>query len=197
DNIYVSHRGNTTAGYPKKSHRFEFNREHLFRHPGAGFGVPDQPAPRIRKTSFEADYPDPSYMRQGMSFWLCQQMGSPSSFYYPVRLQLNGQFYQLANHNDVQGEELLDRLGYDPNGALYNAVGTVQPSGFSTGGFEKKTRRWEGVTDYQQLANAISGSLPLTTRRTNVFEMLDLPNVISYMVAARFAQENDDVWANM
>ena len=46
-------------------------------------------------------------MRQGMSFWLCEQAGSPASFYYPVRLQLNGQFYQLANHNDVQTEELL------------------------------------------------------------------------------------------
>lgn len=197
DNIYVSLRGNTTAGYPKKSHRFEFNREHLFRHPGVGFGWPEKPGSRIRRTSFVADYPDPSYMRQGLSFWLCEQAGSPASFYYPVRLQLNGQFYQLANHNDVHTEELLDRLGYDPNGALYNAVGTVEPSQFSTGGFEKKTREWEGNADYQQFANALAGSLPLGTRRTNVFEMMDLPNVINYLVAARFAQENDDVWANM
>jgi hypothetical protein len=136
-------------------------------------------------------------MRQGMSFWLCDQAGSPATFYYPVRLQLNGQFYQLANHNDVHSEELLDRLGYDPNGALYNAVGTVEPSQFSTGGFEKKTRKWEGNSDYQQLANAISPSLSVATRRTNIFDMLDLPNVIDYLVAARFVQENDDVWANM
>ena len=73
----------------------------------------------------------------------------------------------------------------------------IQPNQFSTGGFEKKTREWEGNADYLQLANAISESLPIATRRTNVFEMLDLPNVISYLVAARFAQENDDVWANM
>jgi hypothetical protein len=197
DNIYVSLRGNTTAGYPKKSHRFEFNREHLFRHPGVGYGWPENPGPRIRRTSFVADYPDPTYMRQGLSFWLCEQAGSPASFYYPVRLQLNGQFYQLANHNDVHTEELLDRLGYDPNGALYNAVGTAQTSQFSTGGFEKKTREWEGNADYQQFANAIAESVPLATRRINVFDMMDLPNVINYLVAARFAQENDDVWANM
>jgi hypothetical protein len=197
DNIYVSLRGNTTAGYPKKSHRFEFNHEHLFRHPGVGFGWPEKPGPRIRRTSFEADYPDPTYMRQGMSFWLCEQAGSPASFYYPVRLQLNGQFYQLANHNDVQTEELLDRLGYDRNGALYNAVGTVQPNQFSTGGFEKKTREWEGNGDYLQLASAIAETLPVGTRRMNIFDMLDLPNVINYLVAARFVQENDDVWANM
>lgn len=197
DNIYVAVRGNTTAGYPKKSHRFEFNREHPFRHPGVGYGWPEKPGPRLRKTSFVADYPDPTYMRQGLSFWLCDQLGSPASFYYPVRLQLNGQFYQLANHNDVHGEELLDRLGYDPNGALYNAAGTIQPSQASTGGFEKKTRTWEGNTDYQQLANGIAETLSIGARRTNVFEMFDLPNVIDYLVAARFAQENDDVWANM
>jgi hypothetical protein len=197
DNIYVAVRGNTTAGYAKKSHRFEFNREHPFRHPGVGYGWPEKPGPRIRKTSFEADFPDPTYMRQGMSFWLCDRAGSPATFYYPVRLQLNGQFYQLANHNDVHSEELLERLGYDPNGALYNAVGTVEPSQFSTGGFEKKTRKWEDNSDYQQLANAISPSLSVATRRTNIFDMLDLPNVINYLVVARFVQENDDVWANM
>jgi hypothetical protein len=197
DRVHVSLRGNTTAGYPKKSHRFEFNREHPFRHPGVGFGWPEQEGPRIRRTSFVADYPDPTYMRQGMAFWLCEQIGSPGSFYYPVRLQLNGQFYQLANHNDVQTEELLDRLGYDPNGALYNAAGTVQPSQFSTGGFEKKSREWEGNADYLQLANAVAETLSVATRRTNIFDMLDLPNVINYLVAARFVQENDDVWANM
>jgi hypothetical protein len=197
DNVYVALRGNTTGGYAKKSHRFEFTREHAFRHPGVGYGWPERAGPRIRRTSFVADYPDPTYMRQGLSFWLCQQLGSPASFYYPVRLQLNGEFYQLANHNDVHSEELLERLGYDPNGALYNAVGTVEPSRSSTGGFEKKTREWESDADYQRLANAIAEGQSLSQRRINVFEMFDLPNVINYLVAARFAQENDDVWANM
>ncbi len=189
DNVFMFLRGNTTAGYPKKSHRLEFNREHPFRH--------NEPGGRIRKTSFVADYPDPTYMRQGLSYWLCDSVGSPAPFYAPYRLQLNGQFYQLANHNDVHTEELLDRLGYDPNGALYNAAGTIQPSGFSTGGFEKKTRTWEGNADYTDLANAISEALTVGQRHTNIFDRLDLPEIISYMVAARFVHENDDVWANM
>ena len=182
-------RGNTTAGYTKKSHRLEFNREHPFRH--------NEPGGRIRKTSFVADYPDPTYMRQGLSYWLADAIGAPAPFYAPYRLQLNGAFYQLANHNDVHGEELLERLAYDPNGALYNAAGTIEPSGYSTGGFDKKTRQWEGNTDYLELANAISESLPVGQRRTNIFDLLDLPEVINYLVAARFVHENDDVWANM
>lgn len=197
DNVNVSLRGNTTAGYPKKSHRFEFLREHPFRHPGVGFGWPEREGPRIRRTSFVADYPDPTYVRQGMAFWLCEQVGSPATFYYPVRLELNGQFYQLANHNDVHTEEMLERLDYDPNGALYNAAGTVVTPPFSTGGFEKKSREWEGNADYDQLANAVATTVAVGARRTNVFEMLDLPNVINYLCAARFVQENDDVWANL
>jgi hypothetical protein len=189
DNVFMFLRGNSTAGYNKKSHRLRFNSEHKFRH--------NEPGGRLKNTSFVADYPDPTYMRQGLSYWLCNEIGAPGPFYAPYRLQLNGAFYQLANHNDVHGEELLARLGYDPNGALYNAAGTIQPGGYSTGGFDKKTRNWEGNTDYVQLANAISESLSIGQRRTNIFDRLDLPEIISYMVAARFTHENDDVWANM
>jgi hypothetical protein len=187
DNVYMELRGNTTAGYAKKSHRLEFNAEHKFRHAGGG--------ERLRKTSFTADFPDPTYMRQGLAFWLCEASGAPGPFYEPYRLQLNGAFYQLANHNDVHGEELLARLGYDPDGALYNAAGTI--SGLSTGGFDKKTRTWESNADYSALMSAISESLSTAQRATNLLDLLDLPQVISYMVAARFVHENDDVWANM
>ncbi|HXG46339.1 MAG TPA: lamin tail domain-containing protein [Methylomirabilota bacterium] len=189
DNVWMALRGNTTAGYLKKSHRVEFNSEHAFRHPG--------PGGRIRNTSFVADYPDPTYMRQGLSFWLCDQIGSPAPFYYPVRLQLNGVFYQLANHNDVHDEQLLSRLGYDPRGALYNAAGQVTPGRASTGGFDKKTRRWDNDSDYMALATGIAETNNLATRSTNFFEMFDVPNAISYLVAARWVHENDDVWANM
>ncbi|HKX62159.1 MAG TPA: LamG-like jellyroll fold domain-containing protein, partial [Verrucomicrobiae bacterium] len=171
DNISMQLRGNSTAGYNKKSHRVEFNSDHQFRHLG--------PGPRLRNTSFVADYPDPTYMRQGLGFWLCELMGSPSPFYIPYRLQLNGAFYQLANHNDVHGEELLERLGLDPNGALYNAAGQVVPSKASTGGFEKKTRRWDTAdAEYTVLANAVAETVSVGARRTNVFELLDLPEVI-------------------
>lgn len=190
DNIHMELRGNSTAGFQKKSHRLNFNREHLFKH--------SAPGPRLRETSFVADYSDPTYMRQGLAFWLCDMLGAPAPFYQPVRLQLNGRFYQLANHNDIPDVEQLERLGYDPRGAFYNAAGTVVPGKFSTGGFEKKTRNWDTTdADYLALANAIAETVPLGQRKTNVFEMFDLPEVINYLVVARWVHENDDVWANM
>lgn len=190
DNVGMALRGNSTSGYAKKSHRVEFNNEHAFRHPG--------PGGRIRHTSFVADYPDPAYMRQGLTYWLGNLMGIPSPYYYPVRLQLNGQFYQLANHNDVPDTEQLARLGYDPNGAFYNAAGQVTTARDSTGGFDKKTRRWDNDNDYTAMASGISQTnASLGIRTTNMFELFDIPNMINYLVLARWVHENDDVWANM
>ncbi|MBM3846262.1 MAG: hypothetical protein FJ405_08255, partial [Verrucomicrobia bacterium] len=189
DNVYMELRGNTSAGLPKKSHRVEFHRNKRLRHPGPGGSV--------RLTSFIAEHLDPAYMRQGLSFWLLNETGTPAPFYYPVRLQMNGQFYQLASHTDVLSEDQLERMGYDPRGALYKAVGTVTPDQTSTGGFEKKTRTHESNADYQAMASAINEARSIASRRTNVFEFFDVPNLINYLVCARWVQEADDVWANM
>ncbi len=189
DNIHMELRGNSTAGFNKKSHRLEFNREHPFRY--------SDTAARIRKTSFTADWPDPTYMRQGLTFWMATMFGAPAPFYDPMRLQLNGQFYQLANHNDVHGEEFLERIGYDPNGALYNSAGQVTPGKASTGGFDKKTRTWQNDADYTNLAVRVSETNTLAARATNIFDLFDVPQALDYMAVARWVHENDDVWANM
>jgi len=194
DNIAISVRGNTTAVYNKKSHRLEFNKEHPLRHPG--------PGGRIRKTSLMAEFADPSYLRQHLSYWLQDLMDVPAAFDYPVQARLNGTFWQLAFHNDVLGDEQLSRLGYDPNGALYKAAGTISTSHFSTGGFEKLLPKTNGVVfastaDFDAMATAISTSQTSGVRKTNAFDILNLPEIINYMAVARFCQEGDDTWANM
>lgn len=189
DNLLIKIRGNTTAGFPKKSHRLKFNPEHPFRHPG--------PGGRIRNTSLMAEWGDPTYLRQHLSFWLMAQAGTPAPFHDPVRVQLNGRFFQLAMHSQVLGEELLERTGLDPDGALYKAVGTVTPDGNSTGGFEKKTRRHEGDDDYTEFAKAISNPRAPDSRVDALFDRCDLPAVLNYIAIARITQEDDDIWANL
>jgi hypothetical protein len=197
DNVYMELRGNTSAGQNKKSHRLEFNREHTFRHlPGF---------PRVRKTSLMAEFLDPAYIRQHLCFWLLEQMGVPSPFFYPVRAQLNGSFYALVFHNDVIDEEQVARMGYDSAGALYKAVGNALPSESSTGVFQKKSPPpLTDHADYQTLVRAINEtntppgqSTNLTLRRIAAYDMLDIPEVVNYLAGARWCAENDDVWANM
>ena len=190
DNVYMELRGNTSAGLPKKAHRLEFNRDHELRHPG--------PGPRVRKTSLLAEYTDPSRLRQHLCFWFLNRIGVPAPFDYPVRVQTNGVFYQIAFHNDVIGQEQVERMGFDPKGALYKAVGNVLPNFASTGVFQKLEPDDDpSRTDYLQLANAINETSAFNVRRNAVFDMLDVPEVIGYLVGARWSSEADDVWANM
>ncbi len=190
DNVYVELRGNTSAGLAKKSHRLEFPRGHELRHPG--------PGGRLRRSTLLAEYLDPTYLRQYLSFWFLKQIGVPSPHLTPVRVQMNGQFYQLALHGDVLGQEQLERMGYDPSGALYKAVGNLTPDFSSTGVFQKLEPDSDpSRTDYLQLANGIHESASLAARRAAVFDLLDVPQVINHLAGTRWCAENDDVWANM
>ncbi len=189
DNIHMSVRGNTTAGYPKNSHHVNFNAEKPLKYPG--------PGGTIRHTSFLSETADPAYLRTHLSFWLLSQMGVPATFHYPVRFQLNGAFYGLYFHNDALGADELSHLGYDPDGALYKAAGTVTPDHSSTGVIEKRTRLTEGFQDFDALAFAINEGRPAGTRKTNIFDILNLPEIVNYLAVARWDVEGDDVWANM
>ncbi|MDO8349289.1 MAG: CotH kinase family protein, partial [Planctomycetota bacterium] len=190
DNIYMELRGNTSAGLNKKSHRLEFNRDHELRHPG--------PGGRTRRSSLLAEYLDPAYLRQHLSFWFLDQIGVPAPYAYPVRVQMNGQFYQLAFHNDVIGREQVERMGYDPRGALYKAVGNLTPNFSSTGVFQKLEPEGDPTrTDYLALANGINEASSVDVRRRTVFDLLDVPQVINHLAGTRWCAENDDVWANM
>ena len=195
DNIYMELRGNTSATANKKAHRLEFNRDHEFRHPG--------PGGRVRKTSLLSEAVDPSRIRQHLSFWFLDKIGVPSPFDYPVRVQLNAVFYQLAFHNDVIGQEQVQRLGFDVKGAIYKAAGNVDVNYDSTGVFQHiepdpPDPEAEPVrTDYNQLARGISETNTFANRKATVFDLLDVPEVVNYLVGARWGSEADDVWANM
>lgn len=190
DNVYMELRGNTSAGLSKKSHRLEFNRGHELRHAG--------PGGRTRRSSLLAEYLDPAYLRQHLCFWFLNRIGVPAPYHYPVRVQMNGAFYQLAFHNDVIGREQVERMGYDPEGALYKAVGNLVPGFSSTGVFQKLEPEDDpSRTDYLQLANGINESASLAVRRATVFDLLDVPQVVNHLAGSRWCAENDDVWANM
>ena len=189
DNIHMSVRGNTTAGYPKNSHHVNFNAEKPLKYPG--------PGGTIRHTSFLSETADPSFLRTHLSFWLLNLMGVPATFDYPVRFQLNGAFYGLYFHNDALGADELSHLGYDPDGALYKAAGTITLDHSSTGVIQKRTRLNESFADFDALAFAISEARPPGARKTNIFDILNLPEIVNYLAVARWNLEGDDVWANM
>lgn len=189
DNIWIEIRGNPAASHPKYNYKLRFHRDHRFRHLD-GY-------PAIRETALMSEFNDPSYLSQHLSFWLLNRMGVPAPFHYPVRTHLNGAFYALHFHNDLIDEEQMERMGYDPNGAIYQDVGVVSPDRFSTGGFEKKSAPANDISDYLALAQAILETNALPARRAAIFDRFDVPQVINYLAGARWCAEGGDIWENM
>ncbi len=186
DNVLITIKGNTTRYLYKRSHHISFNSGHKFT-------LDD--GTEVGSISLNAEYVDPSYIRQYLAMWLYNAAGVGATEDMPVRLQMNGQFWQLAFQVQSAGKSLLEKLGYDPDGAMYSGVGTLTTS--HSWAMEKETRTWEDWSDFDTLAAALDTSNTSAARKQALFDMLDLPEVINYLAVARITQEADDVWANM
>ena len=89
----------------------------------------------IRKTSLISEFTDPSFMRQMIAFWLFRKTGNLVPFDFPVRCNLNGEFYQLAFNSERFTDELIeDVYGLDKFGYGYKNVGTLKSGSGTTAG---------------------------------------------------------------
>ncbi len=211
DNVRIDLRGNTSASFAKKSHGLRFNKSQPLTctDPVTGTKVTE-----IRKSSFTSEYADPSFLRQHLAFKLFNDYGSSAPFHYPVRLNRNGEFYQLAFHSERFTDELIeDCYGYDPLGYSYKNVGNFNGTTTNAGSIEKKTPDDDNEKDLAQLTTFIAkiadaaqigvdtdfaASPTYSAALTKVVvENFDLPAWINYLALARITHENDDVWANL
>ena len=206
DNVRIDLRGNTSANWTKKSHGLRFNKSQPLTctDPFDGTSI------ETRKTSFIAEWPDPARIRQALSFKVLRMAGCLVPFDYPVRLQRNGEFYQLAFHSNRFTDELIeDWYGLDPKGYSYKNVGTFANKTYA-GGIEKKTPEDgnEGdLTVLNEFCNYIKGSqvtdadnstgLDDATLTRKVVEKFDLPAWLNYLAVTKITTETDDVWANL
>ena len=205
DNVRIDLRGNTSGGYRKKSHGFKFAK----CNPYTGTNPLDGSKVEIRKTSLTAEYGDPTYIRQGLSFYVFRLGGAFAPFFYPVRLNLNGEFYQLAFHTARFSDELIeDQYGLDPLGYGYKNSGCLTPDLRNWVTCEKKTpddgdetsaaamkplKDW--TTSFGNGMQANKDDQPKVTKE--VVKTFDLPAWINYLAQARITEECDDSWANL
>ena len=220
DYVRIDLRGNTSAKFTKKGHGLRFAKAHplTMRDVVSGEDIEE-----IRKTSLISEFADPSFMRQMIAFWLWRKMGNLVPFDFPVRCNLNGEFYQLAFNSERFTDELIeDVYGLDKFGYGYKNVGTLKSgSGTTAGGIEKKTPDDEDESNITVLqselrskitaAQNVSGTSTAaksdtTTDATGlddvaltkfVVQKFNLPAWLNYLASARITQEMDDVWANL
>ena len=223
DNVRIDRRGNSSGDYKKKSHGLRFAKANPLKidkdHRPTVNGAKVK---EVRKTSFLAEWCDPSYLRQLTSLWLLGQVGIAAPFEYPVRLNLNGKFYQLAFHSPRFTDDLIENIyGFDRLGYSYKNVGSFHlKNGTSTSagaGSKKKTPDDGNESDLTVLHSFIKDEIEasgvgtvkadqtgvdqtgLNSAKTTalVVRKFDLPAWIDYLAATRVTCENDDMWGNM
>ena len=206
DHVRIDLRGNTSAKFSKKGHGLRFAKSHPLTMKDC---VSGKEIKEIRKTSLISEFADPSKMRQMIAFWLWNKMGNNAPFDFPVRCNLNGEFYQLAFNSERFTDELiedvykLDKFGYG-----YKNVGTLKSdSGTTAGSIEKKTPDDGNESDISVLESELRAKLKAygadgvnedNAKLTKfVVENFNLPAWLNYLASARITQEMDDVWANI
>ena len=192
DNVSIDLRGNTSAGFQKKSHGLKFNKSDKLAYVNPYTGE----AGTVRKTSFTSEFMDPSFLRQNVAFQFMNAVGVPAPFHYPVRLQRNGEFYQLGFHSIRFTDEIVDYYGWDDDCELVKNAGSLRKTE-STAGFETKIPEQDNESLPTDNFRALVSDLRSSDRSVRAWDILNIPMWINYMAATRITQETDDVWGNL
>jgi hypothetical protein len=179
DNLTIYVHGQSSIGWPKKSHNLDFPKDHQFLYaPGAD---------RENKIIFMSDYSDKARMRTTLTYAAIAQSGGVSFFSFPIRIQLNGSFWGIEDMVEHGDDLFLDRIGRDGNGALYKMYNDMS----TASGNEKKTRQSEGTDDLTALIANLDESVPLTNRLLYAYDNLDLPQTAGYFAGLALVSDQD------
>ncbi len=183
DNIFTRIRGGTSAAWPKKSYKIEFNDGHHFRF--------REGVPRVDEINLNTTYTDKSYLRTVLTYEHQRDAGMPSPESFLVHLRQNGEFWNVAILVEQPDRDFLRRWNFDPNGALYKGASsptTYEPSA-PLSRWEKKTRLHEDKTDLTRFI----GRLQLTgdNLESYLFDNVNIPTQINYMATTCISQNID------
>jgi hypothetical protein len=179
DNVNIYVHGQSSVGWPKKSHNLDFPKDHQFLYQPGGV--------REKKIIFLSNYGDKARMNTTLTYAMTALSGGGGFFSFPIRIQQNRSFWSIEDMVENGDENFLSRIGRDPDGALYKMYNALT----SAGGNEKKTRQDEDTSDLTALINSLDESLPLANRVTYGYDNLDLPQTASYFADMAIASSQD------
>ncbi len=184
DNVFINLHGQTTAGvFHKRSMNVDLNRGYKFR------WSPN--APRVDDFNLLTPIADKSYVRQPLAYETFANAGVPTHFAFPVRIQQNNSFFGVFYMVEKGDDNFLDRVGLDPNGALYK-VYLPLTNGYG-GVAEKKTRRDEDNSDLQSLVDGLNAPSEAALK-SFLYDNVDVPEVINFLATIQLVQNEDCCW---
>jgi hypothetical protein len=169
DNVRIDLHGQSTQGFPKKSWDIDFPRDHRF--------LWRADLPRYKDINLLSNYADKSKLRNTLAYEIHQAAGTDWHLAEPVRVLLGGKFWGLFDLVEDGDGRWLQRLGRDPDGALYK----VNDGLYSASLAEKKTREQEDKSDLADLIAALQ--LPAQERRLWLLDHVNLPAMVGFVAS--------------
>ncbi|MGJ8725922.1 MAG: lamin tail domain-containing protein [Roseibacillus sp.] len=179
DNVQMDLHGQTSLSFPKKSYDLDFNRGNRFTWKEGEIKAKD--------INLLSNWADKSKVRNTFAYDSYKQVGNPYHYAFPVRVERNGSFFAISDLVEDGDDRFLERLGMDPDGALYKMYDPMQ----NVNTANKKTRKDEGRQDLQDFFNQMSQSNSTTTRRRNAYDYLDVAGTVNQLVANAIIGVND------
>ena len=145
DNVTFDLHGQSSSGFPttKKSMDVDFPRDHRFRW--------QDDIPRMKDFNLLTNFADKSKLRNTLGYEQRAFIGDGYHLAEPVRVQYNGDFFAVYDFVEDGDDRWLERLGLDPEGALYKMYNRLDRAQG-----EKKTRKDENIADLTELVNGIN-----------------------------------------
>lgn len=170
DNVLADLHGQTSSGFPKKSHDLSFSKDNRFLWKD---GAPDSSGVNLL-----TNYADKSKVRNAAAWWVWEKSGHLSSHYSTVvRVQQNNTFKGLYDLVENGNSAYLDRTGLDPNGTLYKMYNRLD----STSGAEKKNPDDTNTADITALINGLDPAQTRTLRLRYLYDNLNVPGLINFL----------------
>ena len=188
DNVEINLHGQSSSGFTKKSYDLDFNEDNRF-----DWDVTQQ---RVKDVNLLTNWGDKSKTHNAMTHEAFATVGSAAHWDYQVRVQQvtpdnaanpANHFWSIADLLEDGDDVWMDRIGRDPDGALYKIYDSLASSGSA----EKKTRKYEGKTDLDAFISALNVSNTLAARRQYAYDNMDLPQCISYFVGCALVSHQD------
>ena len=182
DNVLIRIRGGSSSNWGKKSHKIEFNREH--------YCLIDPNEIRVDEINLNSVHADTSYIRDLLSMEMHRKIGCPSSLCFPLRIHQNGQYHSMAVYIEQVDSRFLERNGYADDNPLYKA-------GFLNCVFDDAYDFVVKNGNYEPMMDFVAGlNLPVEERHNYIFDYMNIPQAISYIVANAICQEVDHTQKN-
>ncbi len=175
DNVQIDLHGQSTRGFPKKSFDVDFTKDHRFRL--------NDDIPRMKDFNLLSNYADKAKLRNTLSYEAYRLAGSDYHLAFPVRIQSNGQFHAVYDFVEDGDDRWLERMGRDPEGALYKMYNTFNGTG------EKKTRKEEGQQDLLDFQAGLNQSGQALTNF--VYDNVNLPAMATYLAGFAYTSGRD------